>query len=493
MGPMTDITITTSAGDGSPGARLAEAAPPRRRPTMGHIATLVLIGGIFLPMLSFFVINVALHAIGVGLQASPSALQLVVGSYGIANAALVVLGGRLGDSHGRKRMFLLGMGGFAVASLACGLAPNLTILLAARVAQGALAALMTPQVLATIGATLEGHHRARAIGYFGAAGGVAAALGQVLGGLLVAADLFGLGWRAVFLVFVPLALAALLAAWRLIPETQSHEHVPLDGWGAGLLAGTLVLLLLPLTEGRPLRWPLWSVLALVAVVPAVAFFGTHQRRLERTGRPALVPPSVLALRPMRLGLAIALCFFTTFGGFMFVFALATQGEAHLSPLDGGLTLLPMAAVFMVVSMVFPRVQARLGSWTLVLGWAVQLVAYAVLAGFVATLWPHITPLNIALPMALTGVGGALVMMPLFGVVLAQVPSHQGGLGSGILITTQQTCLALGAATVGTAYLALASPWGQGGALVAVCLLISAVSLVGIPLATALARTPRPRT
>lgn len=471
--------------------RAADVDRVARQPALGLVAMFVLIGGVFLPVLSFFVVNVALHGIGEGLGASPAGLQLVVGSYGIANAALVVLGGRLGDAHGRRRLFLMGMAGFSVAALVCGLAPNLTVLLVARVAQGALAALMTPQVLSTIGATLEGAPRARAVGLFSASGGVAAALGQVLGGVLVSADLFGLGWRSVFLVFVPVGLVSLVAAWRLIPETRAEQRLPLDGLGAVILAVTLVLLLLPLTEGRPLGWPLWTTLALVAAVPAAVLLVVQQRRRERGGGAALVSPRVVALPAMRLGLATAICFFTTFGGFMFVFALATQGEAHLSPVVGGLTLLPMAAAFMVVSWQFPRIEARWGPRTLVAGWVIQLVAYAALAVFVARLWPHVSPLNLALPMAAAGVGGALVMTPLFGLVLAQVPAEQGGLGSGILITTQQTCLSFGAAILGTAYLVVASWRGEGVGLVVVCLLVCVASLVGIPLALRLRRVASP--
>lgn len=484
---MTDISPAGVAVTVGP-RRPAPAAGSRAdTPAMSLTATIVLLGGAFLPMLSFFVVNVALHGIGVGLRADPAMLQLVVGSYGIANAALVVIGGRLGDSHGRKRMFLAGMAGFALTSLACGLAPTAAFMLGARVLQGALAALMTPQVLATIGATLEGQHRVRAIGLFGAAGGIAAALGQVLGGALVEADVFGLGWRAVFLVFVPLALVGLVAGWRLIPETISHERLPLDAGGAALLTATLVLLLLPLTEGRPLGWPTWTWAAMGAAAVGAVALGVHQRGVERSGRTALVPPSVLALRPMRLGLITAVCFFTTFGGFMFVFALATQAGAGLSPVEGGLALLPMAIAFMVVSIVLPRIQARFGARTLVAGWAVQLVAYSALALEVRAVWPHVTPLNLAIPMAFAGLGGVLVMMPMFGVVLAQVPPHQSGLGSGILITTQQTCLALGAATVGTAYLSLAGTRGAGAALEAVCVLAAGVSLVGLPLGISLAR------
>ncbi|HZX04229.1 MFS transporter [Kribbella sp.] len=464
----------------------AVAAPAVTRPRaaaspLGPVALTTLLFGAFLPMLSFFIINVALPAIGSDLHAGSGALQLVVGSYGIANATLLVVGGRLGDGFGRKRLFLVGLTGFTVMSLICAIAPTIGVLLAARVAQGAAAAAMTPQVLASISALLTGEHRARAMAMFGVAGGAAAALGQILGGVLVEANVFGLGWRAVFLVNVPVGLLAIAAGARLLPETRADKAQRVDLVGAALLALTLVLLLLPLTEGRPLGWPLWTWLCLAATVPGVALLGLHQHRSERSGRHPLIPPTVLRLRAMRIGLLLAVAFFTTFGGFMFVFALATQGEAHMSPLEGGLSLLPMAVGFLITSIYGPRLQVRYGAGLILRGWLIQAVGYALLAVVALTLWPHVDPLRLAIPMLVAGFGAGLVMVPLIGVVLSQVPPTQAGLGSGILLTSQQTCLALGAATVGTAYLSLSTTtWDQRGALAAVALAITAISLLMTP-------------
>ena len=448
---------------------------------LGPVALTTLLFGAFLPMLSFFIINVALPAIGSDLHASSGGLQLVVGSYGIANATLLVVGGRLGDGFGRKRLFLIGLTGFTIISLICTIAPTIGVLLAARVVQGAAAAAMTPQVLATISSLLTGTHRARAMAMFGVAGGLAAALGQILGGVLVSADVFGLGWRAVFLVNVPVGVVAVIAAVKLMPETRAAQRLRVDLTGAGLLALALVLLLLPLTEGRPLGWPAWTWASLAATIPAVGLLGLHQHRSERSGSAPLIPPSVLRLRPMRIGLLLAVGFFTTFGGFMFVFALATQGEAGMSPLQGGLSLLPMAIGFLITSIYGPRLQQRYGAGLIVRGWIIQAVGYAMLGVVALTLWPDVTPLTLAAPMLVAGFGSGLVMVPLIGVVVGQVPPAQAGLGSGILLTSQQTCLALGAATVGTAYLSLAgTSWGQGGALAAVSIAITAISLLMTP-------------
>ncbi|MGO4760046.1 MFS transporter, partial [Streptomyces sp. 2MCAF27] len=190
------------------------------------------------------------------LNAGPALLELVVAGYGVAYAVLLVLGGRLGDTFGRRRLFLAGMAAFALTSLACGLAPNAWSLVAGRVAQGASAALLLPQVLATIHATTSGPRRARAVSLYGATAGLAMVAGQILGGVLVAADLAGTGWRAVFLVNVPVALAGLALAARAIPETRSDRPAPVDVPGTALLALALIALLLPLTEGRAAGWPL---------------------------------------------------------------------------------------------------------------------------------------------------------------------------------------------------------------------------------------------
>lgn len=469
---------------------LPAARPRSTARGFGPAALGTLLTGALLPILSFFVVNVALPSIGSDLHASPGALQLVVGSYGIANASLVVVGGRLGDGYGRRRLFLLGMLGFAVFSALCGLAPGIGLLLAARVGQGASAALMTPQVLATIAHTLTGADRARAVGMFGAVGGVAAALGQILGGVLVSADVAGLGWRAVFLLNVPIALVALALARRMVPETRAATRLPVDAAGASLLGLTLVALLLPMTEGRALSWPAWTWVLLLVAVPLAAGLAAHQRRAERAGRTPLVPPSVLALPQLRTGLAVAVLFFTGFGGFMFAFSLAAQAGAGLTALQCGLAILPLGAGFLLTSVAGPRLEARLGARVIALGGVIEAIGYTLLAVTAALVWPHITPENLAPAMFVGGVGQGLVMMPMFGVVLGQVPVQQAGLGSGILITTQQTCLALGAASVGTGYLWLAGGFGVGTAFVAVAGLVAVASVLVALLGLRLGRFQR---
>src|SRR5215472_11274147 len=258
-------TLSTTKPDlrPAPAARRNAAGEHGARELTGTGLTVVLVG-VLLPMLDFFIVNVALPTIDRDLHASQPLLELVVSGYATAYALLLVLGGRLGDSVGRKRLFMFGMAAFTLTSLACGLAPSAGFLVAGRVAQGASAAMMVPQVLATIQAATTGEGRAKALGRYGATGGLAAVLGQVLGGLLVSANIDGLGWRPIFLVNVPIGLAGLILARRYVPDTKHGNAAPIDGPGTIVLGLTVVALLIPLTEGRSLGWPAWTI-ALLAV------------------------------------------------------------------------------------------------------------------------------------------------------------------------------------------------------------------------------------
>src|SRR5580658_6486419 len=296
-------------------------------PVLRPVGLLVVLIGVFLPMTDFFIVNVAVPTIDRDLHASAGMLQLVVAGYAIAYALLLVVGGRLGDAFGRRRLFLAGMAGFTVTSLACGLAPSVDVLVLARVLQGAASAMMLPQVLSTIQATKSGSERARALGKYGATGGIAAVTGQIVGGALVTANIAGTGWRPIFLVNVPVGLAGLLLARKLVPETRSNDPAPVDHLGTLLLGMAVLALLVPLTEGRSLGWPLWSILCLVAAPFIAVGFVRAEHRLEDRGGVPLVPFSIVRVRSLRLGVLLALPFFTGFGGFMFVYALNIQDGA----------------------------------------------------------------------------------------------------------------------------------------------------------------------
>jgi EmrB/QacA subfamily drug resistance transporter len=440
-------------------AHLAHRNPETAQLSDLGLVTVLL--GAFLAIADFFIVNVALPTISSDLHASAGTLELVVAGYGVAYALLLVLGGRLGDLFGRRRLFMTGMALFTVTSLACGLAPTDLALVAARIAQGAAAALMVPQVLATIQSATAGRQRARAIGFYGATAGIAAIVGQLAGGAIVTADLAGTGWRPIFLVNVPIGLVGLVLAWRNVPATRSAEPARIDVPGTVLLGAAVLALLVPLTEGRALGWPAWAWVLLALLGPAVAGFALVERRLERRGGQPLVPPSLLRLAGMRRGLVIAIPFFAGFGAFMFVSAIALQEGAGLSALRSGLTLVPMALTFLVASLLTARLLGRHGSNVLVAGAILQGIGLAGLAATLIMRWPDVDPLVLAPAMLVAGFGQGLLMSPLFGFILAGVPAERAGVGTGILTTTQQTALALGVATLGTLFLSVSGADGFG--------------------------------
>jgi MFS family permease len=448
----TKLGLRTKTGARLPAPTGADA------PQLSPAGVAVLLLGAFLPIVDFFVVNVALPTINSTLHASAPTLELVVAGYGTIYAALLVVGGRLGDAFGRRRMFVAGLIGFTLTSLLCGLAPSIGALVAFRLAQGATAALIVPQVLATFQATLEGQRRAKALGLYGATAGVASVVGQVVGGLLVTANIAGTEWRPIFLVNVPIGALALAVVFRHVPPTRSERPASVDLPGTLLFAATLTALLVPLAEGRTLGWPwwTWSVLALAPVLAV----GTYrvERRTERGGGAPLLPPSLLQFRSMRRGLSLGLPFFLSFGGFMFVFALTVQDGLHANALHSGLAIAPFAVAFLIGSLLTPRAIDRFGRAALGGGAVVQSAGLVLLASTVAGGWPDVPLVALAPGLIVAGFGQAFVFGSLFRLVLADVPVHLAGIGGGVLVTLQQSGLALGVATLGTLFVSL----GSGG-------------------------------
>ncbi len=435
--------------------RQASARATARTGGLHPFGVFILLAGAFMPIMDFFITNVALPSIDATLHASAAELELVIAGYGVAYAALLVLGGRLGDRFGRRSVFLAALVGFVIASLACGLAPTAGFLIGARIAQGATAALLIPQVLATFHHTLEGERKARALALYGATSGIATVVGQIVGGLLVSANIAGSQWRPIFLVNVPVGVLVLLVAARIVPTTRSPHPVGIDVPGTILFAATLTALLVPLTEGHSLGWPwwTWALIALAVVLGAVTY--QVERRAEARGEVPLLPPSLLRLPSMSRGLIMVLIFSMGFGAFMFVFALTVQDGLHDDALHGGLAIVPMAVLFLAGSLFAPTLIGRFGRAALSGGAVIQLGGLAWLVAVVVSAWPNVSLLSMALPLALVGAGQSMLFAGLFRSVMADVPMHLGGIGSGALITLQQSGLALGVATLGTLYLSLA--------------------------------------
>jgi len=315
-------------------------------------------------------------------------------------------------------------------------------------------------VLATFQATLDGPKRARAIALYAATGGVAASVGQLLGGLLVSADIAGLSWRPIFLVNVPVGIAVLALVRRYVPATHSPHPASVDLPGTTLLGVTIIALLIPLTEGRATHWPLWMwVLLATSPVAALATAG-FERRSERAGNTPLIPPSLVSVRSMRRGLSLAVAFFMGFGAFMFVFALTVQNGLHEDALHSGIAITPMAVAFFAGSLFAPRLIARIGRLAVTLGVGMQAIGLIWLITMLRGEWPHVSTLAMAPGLVVAGVGQAFALVSFFRIVLADVPHRLAGIGSGVLVTMQQGSLALGVASLGSLFVSLAD--GAGG-------------------------------
>ena len=302
--------------------RLAERLTP--------LGLVVLLIGQILPALDFSIVNVALDEIARALQTTHTQMELVVAVYGVGYAVCLALGGRLGDNYGRKTIYIAGVVLFALASLICGVAPSLSWLLLGRVLQGVAAALMTPQILATIHVSLHGTAHSRALGLFGSIGGLAFVAGQVLGGFLVDIDLWHLGWRAIFLVNLPFCALALILAPAVVPQTRNDHPQRVDKLGTVLLALLITALLVPLALGPARHWPLWSIAMLIAVLPLAAALIAWEFHTERKGAQALIPPTLFNIPSIRFGAVLALLFYSCWSGFRFVVALALQVGAEFT-------------------------------------------------------------------------------------------------------------------------------------------------------------------
>ncbi|MBC2904382.1 MFS transporter [Streptomyces cupreus] len=442
---------------------------------LSGIALVVVLIGYALSIVDASIVNVALASISDDLHGGPAALELVVSGYGLTYALGLVLGGRLGDAYGRRRLYAYGLAAFTATSALCGLAPTIEFLVVARLLQGAAAAMLVPQVLATIQAATVGQARARAIGLYGATAALGMVIGQILGGLLVSLDIAGIGWRSVFAINVPIGVAALLAV-RRVPATRADAKPGFDPRGTLLFGVTMVCVLAVVVAGPDLDWPLWlwSLLA-VAAVGALALVRA-ERGLEARGGSPLLSPSVLSHQGMRRGLAAMVPFSAGFGAFLFVYALIAQGHFGFDGLESGGGLAPFAVAFFAVTLFTPRIAAALGGRIVTLGALVQSAGLLLLALVIWLGWPHPSLALVLVGIGFYGVGAALTGPTLFRMILADVPPAQAGMGSGVLVTSQQMATALGATVGGTLYVSLAGSLSTASAAVLVLALLGCFSV-----------------
>ena len=435
---------TTSAPDTG-----SVPTPTPSAQTLGLPGLLATVSALLVSVVSFAATGIAVPNIGASLGASAGEQSLVVSAYSLGFAVPMVMGGRLGDLYGRRRLLLLGMAAFTLLSLVSALAPTITILIAARALTGISAAAMVPQVLATITASTHGRERARAVALFGATAGGATAIGQVLGGVLLSMPLFGAGWRTVFAMSVVMGAPAFLAALRWVPATSSPSRQSLDLAGTTLLGAALLSLLIPVSQGPSLGWPVWCWVLLVAVPLLFAAFWRRQHRLHRSDRAPLVPPPLFRLGSYRLGLVMALMLQSAFGAFTFVYALTTQTGLGWAPMHAALVLLPFAVCFFIVSLWSGKLAPRFGfRRVLIAGGIIHAALLTITAASVLVQGAGLNSWSLASLLIGVGVGQAFMFGPLVGAMIADVPPAFAGAASGVIQTTQQAAMGLGVAAAG---------------------------------------------
>ncbi|MEU3241799.1 MFS transporter [Streptomyces sp. NPDC006875] len=415
-------------------------AADRRR----WFALAIVMTAAFMDLVDVTIVNIAIPSIQRDEGASFSQIQWITAGYALAFAAGLITGGRLGDIHGRKRVFLLGIGGFTVASALCGFAANPEMLVASRILQGGMAAMMVPQVLSIVHATFPAHERGKVFGLFGAVIGLGAVSGPLLGALLTEWNLFGLEWRPIFLINLPVGVAALILGRRFIGESRAPKALKLDLVGVALVTLALLMLLYPLTRGRELGWPLWGHLSMAGSL--VVFGGLvmyERRKVARDGSP-LIEMSLFRVKSFAAGIAVQTVFGVALGVFFLVWTLYMQVGLGWSALRAGLTGVPFsiavsAAAGMSVQLLVPRFGRKV----------LQAGALIMAVGVLLYIWESdrygmsIASWQMALPLVVMGAGMGFIVAPLTDAVLSEVPREHAGSASGLINTVQQMGNALG--------------------------------------------------
>ena len=443
-------SISPSAAAEEPERTTPPAAPP-------GAALPIILAGVFMPALDFFITNVAIPSMQQSLHAGPAAIQFFIAAYGLAYAAGMISGGRLGDLFGRRRIFRVGMAAFTVFSLLCALSQTSGELIGARALQGLAAALMTPQVMGMINTLFDGPGRIRAYQAYGVAGGLAGAFGQLVGGGLISLDVAHLGWRTIFLINVPIGLLALTATPRL-PESYGERGRRLDLPGVLLIGAAMVAMVLPLTVGREERWPVWAWVCLAVTVPLLALFARYQAALgRREGGSPLIDVAMFRNRTFTAGVAMTAVQFLAMGAFWLLQAIYLQQGRGFSPIGAGIEALAVGLGFFFSAGTAPKLAERLGGRVLAIGAVALAVGYGLIAlatahvgvgGTVAWLYPG---------MLLAGFGMGLVVAPLSSMTLATVGPRNAAAAAGVLSTAQEVGGAFGVAFVGLVFFRLVGP------------------------------------
>jgi EmrB/QacA subfamily drug resistance transporter len=443
--------VGTDAGAGTvttrdEGLAMAGTTPAPRNPVRWFVFAVVIAANV-MDLMDATIVNVAGPSIRAALGGSASTLQWLPAGYTLAFAVFLITGARLGDMFGRRRLFLIGSAGFTVMSAACAVAPSMEVLIVFRVLQGSFGALMIPQGFGMIKEVFDDEEITKVFGAFGPVMGLSILAAPILAGALVEANLWGVGWRLVFLINVPIGVAAFAGAVRVLPRTVAHPGIRLDIGGMVLIGVALSVIIYPLIQGRAAGWPVWTFLLLAAGAVLLGAFALWERRPH--GDP-LIEPGLLANRTYTSGILVALAFFGAFGGLVLCVSLFAQLGEHFSPVHAGLTLMAMV-VGMIAGMGagFALVKP-LGRHLLHIGVAI-VAAGAVVLAMSVTGTRTASTLDLAPGLFLFGLGAGLSIGQLFDFILAGVGMNEVGSASGVLEAVQQVSSALGVAALGTVF------------------------------------------
>ncbi|MGR3626533.1 MAG: MFS transporter [Limimaricola sp.] len=447
------------------------------------IAMAALLVAGFMNLIDVTIVNVAIPSLQAAFDATDSQIEWVVAAYILSFALFLLPAGRLGDVVGRRRMFVIGVTVFTIASALCGLAPGIGSLVAARALQGIGGAMMTPQTLALVPALFPPRERGAAFALFGLSAGLASVTGPVLGGFLIGADIAGLDWRPIFLVNIPVGVVAVLAAMRFVPKIPGDKALRLDLVGMALAGTGLMLLLFPLIEGRQLGWPLWCFAMMAAAGPVGAGFVAWQRRQARAGAPQLIPASLLANGDYVTGSMLATLLFAGIPGFFLVFAIFLQVGFGLTPLQSGITTMPFSLGVLGASILSGRLGTRWPRERITAGAVLLVIGMTALRLVLPDDGGALSRMAFVVPLALAGLGLGTAVSPLFQTVLANVADRDTGAGSGALQSFQQVGGALGVSVMGQLFFGslraggghpealTAALWFNAAAFLAVALLV----------------------
>jgi EmrB/QacA subfamily drug resistance transporter len=411
----------------------------------------VLIFASFMDLLDATIVSVALPSIRSDLDASDAQLEWVVGGYLLTFAVLLITGGRLGDMVGRRTMFVIGVVGFTLGSTLACVAPTIGVLLAARVVQGGFAAMMVPQVLSSVQALYAPRERAAMFGVIGAVSGMSAVIGPVLGGWLVSSDAFGIGWRSIFLINLPVGLALVVLALRWVPDTRSEHPVRLDPLGLFLATTGVLGVVYALIEGRDQDWAAWIWVVGGAGLLVLAAFVVQQVRRERATGSALLPMHLFRDRGFSAGLVTQGTFQGSLAGFALVLTVYVQTGLGWSAIHAGLTMLPFSLGAFVGTAISVPLGMRLGKVVMATGAGLQSVATVWLLVTVHGQADAVSTWDLVPALVLNGIGLGLLVVPLADVALATIPTSEAGAASGTYGTVQQVGAALGVAVLGTVF------------------------------------------